>query len=485
MGNILNNKGRLSKFKHYFSASLLTTFAGVITFPVLTRILSKSDYGIYSLIQGCQLIYEAILKGGGQLSVLRFYPEMMGGSEKLKNLYTYNIFLLPLLFSILITFLAVSLIIFYSIFVSPSYILILVAITAQTSIILSFYHSLMQASGRSKIDAISDILNKYLYLIFVIPTVIYLLSNYWGVYWSICLASLLTSIFVIYSNRDIFNSIKFEFDLTIIKRSMKYSFPLFLTEISAISMSYVDRFVMSFMDVDIELIGIYAIGMGLANVLFILIWKTIQPLVFPIINVIHDSGNVSGAIKKLSEATNFYILFVLSVLVGVMLNSRDFLIILSGYDKVDASIFFTLGLTILLFKLLGNFLFYGFELKKETGVIFRSEVILAVSNLSLNILLIPIFGMYGAVIASLVSIPLGLLYRYMKSTKEYTVSNPFDGLTGISMLLVIYYLIHEFLILGNFDSEFIRLGVSILAFLIVFFIGKKLWIKRFVKVFSG
>jgi O-antigen/teichoic acid export membrane protein len=481
----LADKERINKFKHYFSASLLTTLAGVITFPVLTRILSKADYGIYSLIQGVQLIYEAILKCGGQLSVLRFYPEMMRGDEKIKHVYITNIFLLPLMFSLLITSLVIVAVVIYSMYVKQSYILILVAITAQSSIILSFYHSLMQASGKSKIDAIADILNKYLYLIFVIPTVMYLLSNYWGVYWSICIASLFTSCFVIYSNREVFHCISLNIDTDVIKRSMKYSFPLFLTEISAISMSYVDRFVMGFMDVDIELIGIYAIGMGLANVFFILIWKTVQPLVFPMINDIHDGGDVSGAMLKLSEATNFYILFVLSVLVGVFLNSSDFLIILSGYDKVEASIFFSLGLTILLFKLLGNFLFYGFELKKETGVIFRSELILAVTNLSLNILLIPILGMYGAVIASLVSIPLGMLYRFFKTTEQYTVLNPFDGLFGITILLVIYYFLHQYLIAGNFDSEFIRLLMSVLVFLTVFLLGKKVWFEKFNKVFSA
>ncbi len=481
----MSTSGRISKFKHYLSASLLTTLAGIVTFPVLTRILSKSDYGIYSLIQGGQLIYEAILKGGCQLSVLRFYPEMMRGDDKLKKLYISNIFLIPLLFSFVITCMAIIGVVIYSVYVEQSYILILVVVTAQSSILLSFYHALMQASGNSKIDAISDVLNKYLYLIFVIPIVIYILSNYWGVYWSICLASLFTSFFVVYSNRDVFRCLKFQIDLNVVKKSIKYSFPLFLTEVSAISMSYVDRFVMGFMDISMELIGIYAIGMGLANVFFILIWKTVQPLVFPMINDIHDGGDIRGAIKKLSEATNFYILFVISILIGVMLNSSDFLIILSGNDKVEASIFFTLGLTILLFKLLGNFLFHGFELKKETGVIFRSEVILAVSNLFLNILLIPIMGMYGAVIASLVSIPLGIAYRFIKSTKEYRVSKPFDGLLGVLFLLILYCFLHKYLVVDNFDSEFIRLLLSVFIFLLVFLIGKNIWIEKFNKVFSG
>ena len=93
---ILTKKLSIKKFKHYLSASFLTTLAGIITFPVLTRILSKADYGTYSLIQGVQLIYEAIIKFGGQLSVMRFYPDMMQGDQSLKNAYLTNIFILPL-----------------------------------------------------------------------------------------------------------------------------------------------------------------------------------------------------------------------------------------------------------------------------------------------------------------------------------------------------------------------------------------------------
>ena len=130
----LSNVG-FKKLKHYLSASLLTTIAGIITFPILTRILSKADYGTYSLIQGAQLIYEAILKCGGQLSVLRFYPEMMKGDSVTKNLYLTNALILPLFFSFLISILFVIGIVLYSLFVEPQFLFILVIFNQIVNII--------------------------------------------------------------------------------------------------------------------------------------------------------------------------------------------------------------------------------------------------------------------------------------------------------------------------------------------------------------
>lgn len=477
------NKSKSNKLKHYLSSGILTTIAGIITFPVLTRILSKSDYGYYSLIQGGQLIYEAVLKCGCQLSVFRHYPDMMKGKGESKDEYLTNIFLLPLAVSFIISFVIILGIILYSLLVSQIFIFVLVIITAQSSILISYFHSYMQASGSSKSDAIVDIINKYLYLILVIPIVLYLSTDYWGVYWSICIASLVTSFIVVYINRNIFSSMKIKFNIDVFCKGLKYSFPLFLTEISAVSISYIDRFSMVYMGIEVDMIGLYSIGIGLANVLFILIWKVSYPMIFPKINELHDSDNISHSIETLSQATNLFIIFSISILTGVFLNCQDFVVILSGEDKEGASIFFFFGITILLFKILGNFLFHGLDLQKRSGIILKSELIIMFFNIILNIILIPIFGIYGAVLASFISIPFGFFYKYMKLDNNYRVVGYFDGVLKILLLLLVYIAIHYFIVLSYFDSSVSRLIVSVFLFSIIFFFGKKFWLYKLNGIF--
>ena len=272
---------KIEKIKHYFSASLLTTLAGLITFPILTRLLSKADYGIYSLIQGVQLIYEAVLKGGGQFSLLRFHSSEYLEDEESKKRFISTFLVFPLLLSSIVSFIGCISVIIYSYFFSEIYSAILVLIAAQSAIVLSYFRSYMQASGLSKYDSAIDVVYKYLYLAIVIPVVLFLSANYWGVYWAVAISTLIAACVTLWLNRSVFKYISLNIDKELFSKSLKYSIPLLLTEISVLSMSYVDRFIMAAMDIEMSEIGIYAIGFGLANVIFMLIWRIIQPSIFP------------------------------------------------------------------------------------------------------------------------------------------------------------------------------------------------------------
>ena len=357
---------KIEKIKHYFSASLLTTLAGLITFPILTRLLSKADYGIYSLIQGVQLIYEAVLKGGGQFSLLRFHSSEYLEDEESKKRFISTFLVFPLLLSSIVSFIGCISVIIYSYFFSEIYSAILVLIAAQSAIVLSYFRSYMQASGLSKYDSAIDVVYKYLYLAIVIPVVLFLSANYWGVYWAVAISTLIAACVTLWLNRSVFKYISLNIDKELFSKSLKYSIPLLLTEISVLSMSYVDRFIMAAMDIEMSEIGIYAIGFGLANVIFMLIWRIIQPSIFPYANNIHDKQGAKIAVDYLSKAANLFVLLFMALLTGVGLNSSEFIVFLCGQDKSDAGLIFFLATAIFLLKMVGSFLFYGLELYKTT-----------------------------------------------------------------------------------------------------------------------
>jgi O-antigen/teichoic acid export membrane protein len=63
--------------RHYFrylSANLLNLVAGVVSFLVMTRLLTEKDYGIFGYFELYALIWVAILKLGTQQSTVRLYP---------------------------------------------------------------------------------------------------------------------------------------------------------------------------------------------------------------------------------------------------------------------------------------------------------------------------------------------------------------------------------------------------------------------------
>jgi O-antigen/teichoic acid export membrane protein len=475
--DVFNDK----KINHYLLASALTTLAGLISFPVLTRLLSKTDYGIFSLIQAAQLFYEAVLKSGFQFSIVRHYSVNKDGN---RLVFLKSLLIVPATISFLITIILSLVIVTLSYYKLIDVYFLLVLVAAQGSVFLCLFRSYMHATGRSKSDSFIDVLYKYSYLILVIPFVLYLSSSYWGVIGAICVASVLCACMSIWINRDVFQAVSSNVDWKLIKSSYRYSLPLMLTEITILSIAYIDRFVMAAMDVEFSDIGIYAIGFGLANVIYMFLWKALQPSLLPNANEIHDQVGAKSAVQFLERNINFLLLVFICLITGVFLNSKDFIVIICGSDKSDAYIVFEFATMLFLLKVLSNLMFYGFNLKQNTKAVFISEISVVIVNIVVNILLIPIWGMYGALVATFIAFSVGIVIKQYLLDGEYKTKSLFKGSLFVVCLMGTYILLHEILVVGFIETDIYRMFFSILIFFGLLSIRPKFWIDKFRMAFK-
>ncbi|MCU1279090.1 MAG: polysaccharide biosynthesis protein [bacterium] len=67
---------------HYGVTSLFNMIAGLITFPVLTRLFSVADYGTMNLVAATLTISVAVGKVGVQHSILRYHSEIKAGKSR-------------------------------------------------------------------------------------------------------------------------------------------------------------------------------------------------------------------------------------------------------------------------------------------------------------------------------------------------------------------------------------------------------------------
>ena len=74
---------------HYSTAGLLTTAAGFISFPFLTRIFSVADYGVMNLVSTTLTLLVSVGKVGVQHAVIRFRAEIgtPGRGDTLRAFY--------------------------------------------------------------------------------------------------------------------------------------------------------------------------------------------------------------------------------------------------------------------------------------------------------------------------------------------------------------------------------------------------------------
>src|SRR5262245_54345156 len=78
---------------HYSLGSLLTTIAGLISFPLLTRVFTIDDYGAMNLIAATLTIAVAFGKVGIQHSIIRYHSEISAGKRAftLDQLYSTTV----------------------------------------------------------------------------------------------------------------------------------------------------------------------------------------------------------------------------------------------------------------------------------------------------------------------------------------------------------------------------------------------------------
>ena len=82
-------------YLRYGSANVLVMIAGFISFPVLTRMLDNTEYGILGYYETWVMMAVALAKLGAQHAIIRFYP--FGGDHARHLRFSTNLFLLPML----------------------------------------------------------------------------------------------------------------------------------------------------------------------------------------------------------------------------------------------------------------------------------------------------------------------------------------------------------------------------------------------------
>jgi len=65
----------LKQFSHFFSGMVIAQLFAFVTFPILSRVLTKEQFGILGLVPTTMLFAVAIAKAGLSDGVIRFYKE--------------------------------------------------------------------------------------------------------------------------------------------------------------------------------------------------------------------------------------------------------------------------------------------------------------------------------------------------------------------------------------------------------------------------
>ncbi len=229
---------------------------------------------------------------------------------------------------------------------------------------------------------------------------------------------------------------KLGFDWKKLREMMAYSSPLLIMQIGLLTTNFFDRWaIRSLMSLDD--VGVYGVGYRFASIIQI-IFIGLQSSISPLILTYYRESSTPAEIAKIFRIFSTFALCFLLFL-GIFAREVVALTTASGYHQAYQCIF-PLALMMIFYAF--DVFSPGIEISKKTRVRAILCVMGAVLNIGLNYLLIPLLGIAGASIASMLAALAVLMGSISVSQRlyfvPYTFRKPILALLGVSILVILF-----------------------------------------------
>jgi O-antigen/teichoic acid export membrane protein len=390
-------------YLRYSAGSLLVMIAGFVSFPILTRLLDNTQYGIMGYFNTWVLAAIALAKLGGQHSIIRFYPH--GGDRDAFAHYSTNLVVLPMALSFTLwATVALGLLAwqwsgrgtFSPVFWS-------VVLLTPVLVMASFVQMVVRASERSGLVMATRVLGRYLELSLVIAFVILVERSALAVFEGRLVAgAVLLAYFVYWSVRHLTFS-RARIDLAAFGGALLYGLPLMANEFVAMALSASDRVLIKELTGDYAQVGVYTIGYALAHQINLFMNAALSEAFVPVANRLYGTGG-EAPVRDLKGRMLLPIVYAsVGIATMVLAIGQDAIVALAGPDKAPSgAVFVVVGAVMALYPIF-DIAGYGLLLKKRSTAVLLITALATAVSIGVNLLLIPRYGYMGAAWATVAS----------------------------------------------------------------------------------
>ncbi len=459
-GNVVQN------ILSYSVANIFLKAANFLLLPIISHYIMPREYGYYSLFLTGYLILLTIIQGGLYSTLTKFYIDAT--DEKLRQ-KTFSVlltgaFIIGIVMSLLIYITAPQM----SMTITGSVDYISTIRLFAWLLVLEACVDLILQLQKTKEEVGKVIfytfINAGTNFILTFVLIIYFRFGIYGLVLSQVIAHLTTMILMSAYTGKNFTGQYLPFDLSAI---IKFSLPLMLAGIFTTCTDLADRIILDHF-YDSQKVGIYSFSYKIANVMYIYV-------------IAFRTAWVPHAIKKFGSegySEHFGRVFTKYLFMAISIFLTVSLLIPVLFDiKISDSIYlfnpaYKSGITILPFVLLGYLCngivsfnsIFPYKMGKSTYFLFN-DAIAFVLNITLNFILIPIWGMNGAAMATFISYIVPAFYMYSLSKNVIIVQYEKLSVSVFAVAALIMF------ILGTYLNN---VFVDVALVLMFFFVGKKM-----------
>ena len=456
-------------YVRYTIGNVLVMVAGFVSYPVMTRLLSYSEFGIFGYVDTWLLILAGVFKLGGQHAILRFYPHR-GGAEALAR-FGSNFVLLPALCSVGLWLLALIAFGVYSALIAEARSTIgwLMLAMLLPTMWISFVSAVLSAEERSELNVRVNVCWRWLEVCAILPIIYFLARSADGVYVGRLIAAVLVATaLLIWLWRRLPMRWR-DHDTAEWWAGVRYGIPMMANELSSVLLSFVDRLMLRHLMGAFAPVGVYTVGYNLAMTINSLIQSALF-VSFTQVSVRQYETEGAAAVVRTKHAVLHVLVYVMAAaIVGLIIAGGDALVFMAGSAKAEsAPVFVLIGITYLLNGLMG-ICSAGLMLHKRAGTIFATTAGATVLNVLLNLFWIPAYGVMGAVWATLISFLVFNVVRYVQCPRDLRALPDRRATATATALAGVVWLVAYLSGMFGFQSPLERLFVA--AALLTFLYG--------------
>lgn len=415
-----NYKRITQQFGVSYVYTILQFIFSPILIVILTRTLSVSDYGKYSILSSTIAVLSTIL----YLSLNAYIMTKLPGMKSLKKIRS--------LFSIIsfeILFLSVSLLILSLPFIKNNLLSYLKlrghTFEFQISLLIIFMNALfplissyLNANRKIEFQGFASFINQCLWIVFLILFFLIFKAVKLPIVFILWLLGSIISllILIIYLKKDIlvfFTKIK-KISIRMIKEALAFSLPTVSVSVSSWVITAADRYMINYFKNSAS-VGLYTLSYSLVTIILGfsgIISYVLYPYISKAWHEKKDHHILFNAMLK------YNMLIILPAMTGLFVLRKQIITLVSGPDYLPGSSVIAILVAYPLLISIASIYMSNFVLQGRTKLVGAIYIAGAIMNVVLNFVLIPPYGINGASIASIISYIFMFLVFYLLARKE-------------------------------------------------------------------
>ena len=451
-------RGLLNRIGHYTIAKSAIMAAGLVSYPILTRVLEPGEYGVMGLIIGLLNLTIGVSKLGLQFSTVRLWAQW-ADSEARRQSFILSFFCATVLASVTVMALydAVTLAVSPWLNESLAFFILLSSPLILIRALQSFGLALLNAREWSRPYALFEVAIAYAAMILAVLGAAVVIGGLTGYYIGLIAGETMIvvtmMIYVLRSTRFRRHNLNYP----LVREAAAFGFPMALYEMSGVLFYNGDRIIVLWLLDKVQL-GYYTVAHNLSMYIHVLFGYPVMMAVTPAVTSLYEKESPAAASDFLRMAARWFFLFSMAAVAGMCMIRGELLELLASSKFIDSADMMPILLAGLLISGSRDILGAGLFLKKRPWMMAGMNLSGASLNALLNLLLIPVLRIEGAALATLLTQTIITVVFWILGSRFVPVSLDvrrlfLHMLCALAMAGVLYFI--------TFDSSVLRLVIRL------------------------